>query len=52
MNSNKLNLVPSKTEFMVLGAAAMQERLESLLPTQLLGERFEAAEYVWNLGDM
>ena len=49
-NSNKLKLNPSNTEFMVSSSVAMQKRLEPLLPSQILGERFKAAESVWNLG--
>ena len=49
MNSNKFKLNPSETEFMVFGATAMCKKLEPLLPTHKLGDRFEAAEWVWNL---
>ena len=49
MNSNKLNLNPSKTEFMVFGSTAIQKRLEPLLPSRILTERFEATESVRNL---
>ena len=50
MNSKKLKLNPSKTEFMVFSAVANRKKLERLLPTHILGERFEAAESVQNLG--
>ena len=35
---------------MVFAAVAIQKILKPLVPTHILGETFEAAESVWNLG--
>ena len=50
MNSNKLKLNPSTTEFIVCGAAALQKRFEPLLPIHILFETFGSIELVQNLG--
>ena len=52
MEPNKFKLNHAETELIVFGTQSLRENMNPLLPSQIIQQKFEAANIVRNLGVM